>query len=201
MSPENVAPISTDRLTLRLLTGSDATALHRFRGNKEATRFLSHAALTVEENRQRLEDRLAQAEASTEEWFNYGWAIILQESGEIIGDGRTWNSSASPISGVMPPGNLPVRHASLGYILHPDHHGRGYGREAAGALVDWLFGERGISTVLAAVYEPNVASMKLLQSLGFTQDGYVPSELDKFGRGLPSLRFRLDKPASDVPLT
>ncbi|MDQ0680179.1 ribosomal-protein-alanine N-acetyltransferase [Arthrobacter pascens] len=178
MSAANIAPISTDRLTLRLLTGSDAAALHRFRGDKEATRFLSHPALTVEENGRRLEERLAQAEASTSEWFNYGWAIILQESGEIIGDGRTWNSSASPISGVMAPGNLPVHQASLGYVLHPDHHGCGFGREAAGALVDWLFGERGISTVFAGVYEPNLASMNLLKSLGFTQDRYVPSELD-----------------------
>ena len=194
MSLENIAPLSTDRLTLRLLTGSDAAALHRFRGDQEATRFLSHPALTAEENRRRLEEHLAQAEASTSEWFNYEWAIILQESGEIIGDGQTWNSSASPISGVMPPGNRPVHQASLGYVLHPDHHGRGYGREAAGALVDWLFGERGISTVFAEVYEPNLASRKLLQSLGFTQDGYVPSELDKSGRGLPSLRFRLDSP-------
>lgn len=194
MGAENIAPIYTDRLTLRLLTGSDAAALHRFRGNKEATRFLSHPALTVEENRRRLEERLAQAEASTSEWFNYGWAIVLTESGEIIGDGRTWNSSALPVAGVLPPGSLPINQASLGYVLHPDHHRQGYGREAAGALVDWLFGERGISTVFAGVYEPNLASMKLLQSLGFTQDGYVPSELDKFGRGLPSLRFRLDGP-------
>jgi ribosomal-protein-alanine N-acetyltransferase len=194
MSAENIAPISTGRLTLRLLTGPDAAALHRFRGNKEATRFLSHPALTVEENRRRLEEQLAQAEASTSEWFNYGWAIVLTESGETIGDGRTWNSSALPVAGVLPPGGLPADQASLGYVLHPDHHGRGYGREAAGALVDWLFRERGISTVFAGVYEPNIASVRLLRGLGFTQDRHFPAEQDKTGKGLPSLRFRLDGP-------
>jgi RimJ/RimL family protein N-acetyltransferase len=189
---ENLAPIRTDRLTLRLLTGADAAALHRFRGDSEATRFLSHPALTVEENRRRLEQHLAQAEASNSEWFNYGWAIILTESGEIIGDARTWNSTALPVAGVLPPGNLPVNQASLGYVLHPDHHRQGYGREAAGALVGWLFGTRGIGTVFAGVYEPNIASASLLRSLGFTQDRHFPVEQDKTGKGLPSLRFRLD---------
>lgn len=141
-----------------------------------------------------MEERLAQAEASTSEWFNYGWAIILTESGEIIGDGRTWNSSALPVAGVLPPGSLPVDQASLGYVLHPDHHRQGYGREAAGALVRWLFGARGISTVFAGVYEPNIASVSLLLSLGFTQDRHFPAEQDKTGKGLPSLRFRLDGP-------
>lgn len=195
MPRETIAPLATERLTLRLLSRSDAAALHRFRGDPGATRFLSHRPLTAEANSRRLEERLAKAEASTSEWFNYGWAIILTESGEIIGDGRTWNSSALPVAGVLPLGSLPVDQASLGYVLHPDHHRQGYGREAAGALVRWLFGARGISTVFAGVYEPNIASVSLLRSLGFTQDRHFPAEQDKTGKGLPSLRFRLDGPS------
>lgn len=194
MPRETIPPIATERLTLRLLSRSDAAALHRFRGDPAATRFLSHDALTTEANFRRLEERLAQAEASTSEWFNYGWAITLTESGEVIGDGRTWNSEALPVAGVLPTGRLTVDQASLGYVLHPDHHRQGYGREAAAALVGWLFGARGISTVFAGVYEPNIASVSLLRSLGFTQDRHFPAEQDKTGKGLPSLRFRLDGP-------
>nr|MDQ5863088.1 GNAT family N-acetyltransferase [Actinomycetota bacterium] len=106
MPRETIAPLTTERLTLRLLSRSDAAALHRFRGDPGATRFLSHRPLTAEAN---------------------------TESGEIIGDGRTWNSSALPVAGVLPPGSLPVDQASLGYVLHPDHLRQGYGREAAGA--------------------------------------------------------------------
>jgi ribosomal-protein-alanine N-acetyltransferase len=194
MPRETIAPLATERLTLRLLSLSDAAALHRFRGDPAATRFLSHHPLTAEENCRRLEEHLAQAEASSSEWFNFGWAIVLTESGEVIGDARTWNSSALPVAGVLPPGSLPADQASLGSVLHPDHHRQGYGREAAGALVKWLFGARGISTVFAGVYEPNIASASLLRSLGFTQDRHIPAEQDKTGKGLPSLRFRLDGP-------
>ena len=193
MPAEGIAPISTDRLTLRLLTRTDAEAVHRFRGDPVATRFLCHDALTPEESLLRLEETLERAAASTRDWFHYGWAIVLPETGEVIGDGRTWNSSGPTVSGALPPGVLPSHQASLGYILHPDHQGQGYGREAAGALVGWLFAERGISTVFAGVYEPNIPSMKLLQSLGFSMDRYFPAERDRSGKGLPSLRFRLDR--------
>lgn len=198
MTAASIAPIATERLILRMLNRSDAAALHSFRGDPDATRFLSHQPLTPEQNLVRLEETLERAAASTSEWFHYGWAITLrhpgtlQDPGEVIGDARTWNSSASPIAGVMPPGNLPFQQASLGYILHPRYQGRGYGREAAAALVHWLFRERSIQTVFAGVYEPNIASITLLRRLGFTQDRYIPAELDNFGKNLPSLRFRLD---------
>ena len=77
MPRETIGPLATERLTLRMLSLSDAAALHRFRGDPGATRFLSHDPLSAEENRRRLAEQLAQAEASTSEWFNDGWAIIL----------------------------------------------------------------------------------------------------------------------------
>jgi hypothetical protein len=41
---------------------------------------------------------------------------------------------------------------------------------------------------------------RLPRSLGFSQDRYVPAERDRFGRGLLSLRFRLDKPSLNLPV-
>lgn len=188
-----IKPIRTERLELRLLTESDASAIHAFRGHREATRYISHGALSVEENKARLDEQLAQAATSTAEWFNFGWAITLQANGQLVGDARTWNSARPPT-----PGKIPADHASLGYILHPDHHGRGYGREAASALVQWLFMERGTRTIFAGVYEPNLASRILLEHLGFIQDNHFPAEQDSHGKGLPSWRYRLNKPWAQV---
>ncbi|WP_426998071.1 GNAT family N-acetyltransferase [Pseudarthrobacter sp. N5] len=186
---ELISPILTKRLKLRLLTKHDAAALHRFRGHQTATRYLSHEPLSVEENSVRLSEQLAHAEASTAEWFHLGWAIELRATGEVIGDARAWNSSNPPL-----PGKIPADHAALGYILHPDHHGSGYGSEAAAALVAWLFGDRGTRTIYAGVYEPNLASRKLLETLGFTRDHHFPADQDSHGKGLPSWRYRLDRP-------
>lgn len=194
MIPEDIVPLVTERLVLRLVEESDAAAIHRFRSDPSATRYLSHAPLTLAANGDRLAELLALRRASTGEWFNYGWAITLRESGDLIGDARTWNSSALTSAGTLAPGKHPVRHAALGYVLHPEYHRQGYGHEAAGALVNWLFAERRIRTIVARAYEPNTASIKLLQSLGFQQDAANPSDGEAAGKGYPLLMFHLDNP-------
>ena len=183
------APIRTARLTLRPLAADDDGALLRFRGDPDATRYLSHAALSPEENTARVLKVLAASAASTPDWFNFGWVIELEATGEIIGDARTWNSDSPPV-----PGKIPADTASLGYILHPDHHGLGLGGEAAAALVEWLFTARGSRTVFAGVYEPNLASRRLLESLGFRPVRYFTAAQDSAGKKLPSWRYRLDRP-------
>ena len=198
MNLEEIGPLVTERLTLRPAEIRDAAAIHRFRGDPAATRYLSHGPLTVEANLERLEEVVALRAASTCQWFNYGWAITLRTSGEVVGDARTWNSTVLDTAGVLSPGKHPFQHAALGYVLHPDHHHHGYGREAAAALVNWLFAERGISTVVARAYEPNTASIKLLRSLGFKQDPAVPTDQDTAGKGYPMLMFHLDSPRHSI---
>lgn len=194
MDPEEIVPLVTGRLTLRPVEMRDAAAIHGFRGDPAATRYLSHGPLTAEANRARLEEVLALRTASTSQWFNVGWAICLRESGEVIGDARTWNSTALTASGRLSPGKHPAQHSALAYVLHPDHHHHGYGREAAAALVNWLFAERGITTIVAGAYEPNTPSIKLLRSLGFKQDPAAPTDQDSTGKGYPMLMFHLDSP-------
>src|SRR5215218_1039913 len=196
MPPGEIEPLVTERLVLRLVEGSDEAAIHSYRSNPAATRYLSHEPFSVEDNRERLTELLALAEASTSTWFNYCWAITLRQSGEMIGDARTWNSTAASPAGVLAPGKHPAGHAALAYVLHPDYHHQGYGREAAAALVTWLFTQRGINTVAAAVYEPDSPSIRLLRSLGFQSDPVLPVDRDRAGKGLPLLMFRLDRPDS-----
>ena len=187
-------PLLTERLVLRLIKDSDEAAIHSYRSNPAATRFLSHEPLSVEANRERLTELLALAEASTGTWFNYCWAITLRQSGNVIGDARTWNSTAVSGPGVLAPGKLPAGHVALAYVLHPDYHHHGYAREAAAALVTWLFTQCGINTVAAAVYEPNTPSLRLLRSLGFQSDPVLPAEGERAGTDLPLLTFRLNRP-------
>lgn len=182
------APIRTERLVLRPVAIEDATAVLRFRGDPVATQYLSHDPLSPTENFARLVQLVEAAESSGVDWFNFGWAIELRETGEVIGEGRTWNSAEPPA-----PGRIPADCGSLGYVLHPDHHGRGLGREAAGALVRWLFEQRGTQTVFAGVYEPNRPSSRLLAGLGFRQDRHFTSLEDTTVKNLPSWRYRLDR--------
>lgn len=194
MVPGEIRPLVTDRLVLRLVDAADEDAIHQYRRDPAATRYLSHDPLDAEANRERLMQLLALGKASTGQWFNYGWAITLRSSGQVIGDARTWNSTALTEAGVLAPGEHSAGHAALAYVLAPGHQHRGYGREAAAALVAWLFTRCEVSTIVAAVYEPNSASIRLLQSLGFQRDPAVPSHQDAAGKAFPLLMFRLDSP-------
>lgn len=64
MPPGEIEPLVTERLVLRLVEGSDEAAIHSYRSNPAATRYLSHAPLSVEANRARLKELLVLAEAS-----------------------------------------------------------------------------------------------------------------------------------------
>jgi RimJ/RimL family protein N-acetyltransferase len=57
--------------------------------------------------------------------------------------------------------------ASLGYRLRRDAWGRGYATEAAGALLDHGFRDLGLARVVAATYEHNTPSIRVLERLGF----------------------------------
>jgi RimJ/RimL family protein N-acetyltransferase len=192
---DGIGPLVTARLALRLVRDSDAGAIHRFRGNPAATTYLSHGPLTEKANRERLAAAMALSEASTPPWFNHSWAIVLQESGEVVGDARTWNTADLTPAGVLAPGRHPAHHAALAYVLHPDHQHQGYGREAAGALVDWLFTDSSISTIVAGVYEPNTPSIRLLRSLGFRKDPALTDQ-PAGGKDFPLFMFSLDRPVS-----
>ena len=61
--------------------------------------------------------------------------------------------------------------ADFAVWIHPDHHGSGYGREAAELMLGYAFEELRVHKVTAEAYETNAASRALLESLGFTREG------------------------------
>jgi RimJ/RimL family protein N-acetyltransferase len=69
----------------------------------------------------------------------------------------------------------PVDHetgvADLGLWIHPDHHRRGYAREAIDLLVGYAFDELRLHKVTANAYARNEASRQMLTSLGFVEEG------------------------------
>jgi RimJ/RimL family protein N-acetyltransferase len=61
--------------------------------------------------------------------------------------------------------------ADFALWIHPDHHGGGYGREAAELMIAYAFDELRVHKVTAEAYGPNAASRALLESLGLTREG------------------------------
>ena len=55
----------------------------------------------------------------------------------------------------------------LGYLIHPDYHGKGYMTEALKALIPDLFA-RGYEEVICGAFEGNPASLRVMQKAGMT---------------------------------
>ncbi|MBP7401226.1 MAG: GNAT family N-acetyltransferase [Clostridia bacterium] len=66
--------------------------------------------------------------------------------------------------------------AEIGYTLSPEHLGQGYATEAVGALLRYLFVQRGKHRVTVSVEPDHPRSQRLLERLGFRLEArYVQS--------------------------
>ena len=70
----------------------------------------------------------------------------------------------------------------MGYSIDAGCQGRGLGREAVGALVDFAFDSLGLHRVMANYQPENSRSARLLASLGFTVEGHAADYLLLNGR-------------------
>lgn len=61
--------------------------------------------------------------------------------------------------------------AELGYMLHPDAWGSGYTTDAARRLVRYAFEDRRLHKVKANAFDTNPASQRVLEKVGFSQEG------------------------------
>lgn len=60
----------------------------------------------------------------------------------------------------------------LMYWIAPAHQGNGYATEAAALVLDYTFNERRLNKVWATVLVSNAGSQRVLEKLGFTQEGH-----------------------------
>ena len=101
--------------------------------------------------------------------------IAIEHEGTVVGDVAV---------GMVAPGV-----AQIGYTLAPEHQGRGYASEAAEAMVDALFANTDVVRIVASLDPQNMASMRVVEQLGFTYEGLARrAELIR-GEWLDDMRF------------
>lgn len=64
----------------------------------------------------------------------------------------------------------------IGYLLARSAWGRGYAREAVARLIDWLIADQAVRRVYADCDPDNIASIALLEALGFRREGLLRAE-------------------------
>jgi len=164
--------LETPRLQLRLLRESDAVDAHRVLSDEKAMRYYGTAAhkdleytqsnfITTFISRFKLHDGVS-------------FVITLKKEDGTVNDDYIGHVNARYI------GHINVMHfdrsfhfAEIAYIVNPDYWGRGIATEAVSRVVKFLLEDMKVHKVRASCFADNVASRKVLDKVGFKQEGYL----------------------------
>jgi ribosomal-protein-alanine N-acetyltransferase len=146
--------IETNRLIIKEYTYEDISKLHIILSNTKTMSFWP-SPFTL---------------AQTEIWINnnikrysqlgFGrWAIILKETGELIGD-----------CGIMLSELDGTQEHDLGYIIHHPYWNKGLAFEAANACRNYAFNSLGIERLCANMAFDHTASIAVAQKIGMWKE-------------------------------
>jgi RimJ/RimL family protein N-acetyltransferase len=156
--PDAVPVLETERMQLRALAPGDREDVFAVFSDPAVMRFWSSEPMT----------QLAQADALIErahghvaEHAGLRWAMVRREDGRVLGTVSMFAFSDQN------------RRAEIGYAQGREHWGRGYMREALGAVVAWGFETLGLHRLEADTDPRNEGSLRLLEGLGFVREGLL----------------------------
>ena len=166
--------LRTGRLLLRRARMDDVPAFHAIMSDPRAMRYWStppHA--TMEETRDWVASMVERSAGPCNDF-------VIELDGRAIGKCGCF---------MLP---------EIGYILHPDHWGKGYAREAMAAVIAHLFATRDLDRITADVDPRNTASIGLLLRLGFTETHRARGTWQIGAELCDSVYFALPRPSAEV---
>jgi RimJ/RimL family protein N-acetyltransferase len=146
------------QVVLRHPRGDDVDALYALFSNAEALRFWSHGPWS---SRLQAETYLRDIHAGAASGGLLQWGVTLAGDNRLIGTTTLYG--------------LARDHArcEIGFALHPDYWGQGLAADAVRTVLEHAFSALGLLRVEADVDPHNAPSLRLLDALGFTREGYA----------------------------
>ncbi|GAA6614965.1 GNAT family N-acetyltransferase [Scytonema sp. NUACC26] len=148
--------IETKNLILRETKLADAQDIFQIFANDEVTRYHDLETATRVEQAQFLIERRAERFQNKQ---GIRWGIARKEDNIIIG------SCGYSIKNRFL--------LEIGYELARDYWGKGIMTEALQAIIKWGFQELDINRIEAMVLIENIASIRLLEKMGFLEEGLL----------------------------
>lgn len=158
MSPSIPLPFGP-RLSFRDFTPADIPAVHEYASDPEVTRWSTWGPNTMDQTTSFVED--AAKAHLREDRTAYSLAAVLD--GKTIGSVAVWTTDPHDLNG------------ELGYTFHRAHWGNGYATEAVNQLLAIGFTALRLQRISATCHPRNLASVRVLEKTGFTQEGRLRS--------------------------
>ena len=162
-------PMLTERLRLRPFSRGDVDAVYSYRSRKDVAEFLFDDPMNHEECAEAVRIRTGQL-AFAGEGDKILLAVERMADNRLIGEvSLIWRSVAD-------------QQAEIGYIFHPDTHGKGYATEACQALLAFGFGTVGLHRIYARCDARNTASAGVMRRLGMHEEAHFREHAHFKGR-------------------
>lgn len=152
-------PIETERLRLRPFTRGDVDAVFAYRQREDVAQYLFDGPMSHESVTEVVQLRVGQYELANE-GDKVFLAAELKAPQRVIGE----------VSLILRDG--PARQAEIGYIFHPEFHGRGYATESARMLLQMGFEGAGMHRIYARCDARNIGSWKVMERLGMRREAH-----------------------------
>jgi len=150
--------INTERLQIRNLRISDLVDFHFYRSNPEITKYQGFDVFTKRQAEEFIHQQLDKKFGKPGEWVQYG--IEYRNTGKLIGDCAIKLDQND------------IRIAEIGITISHTEQRNGYAKETLIAILNFLFCIENFHRVREIVDVENIASIRLLKSLGFRQEGH-----------------------------
>ena len=178
-SVANAFVCESERVFLRPYTQADFAALHKIVSDKQ-TMYAWGQGFSKKQSQEWLDKQLAHYQQ-----YSFGiWAIIEKQSGAIIGNAGL-NHTEISLKGKT------QKIVEIGYLLHRDFWGKGYGSEVARMCVKYGFETLGLEEVYCLIKEDNTASIKVAKKLEMQKVGEYPKPYK--GKKINHFVFKLEK--------
>lgn len=157
----------------------DLDNFHQYRSNPEVTKYQGFDVMTKEACANFISSQVEKEFGKAGEWIQY--AIENKETNQLIGDCAI---KLDPYD---------IRLAEVGITISDLHQKNGYAKEALAGILDWLFETQNIHRVTEIVDAENVASINLLKSLNFKQEGHFIENIFFKGKWGSEFQFAILK--------
>jgi RimJ/RimL family protein N-acetyltransferase len=153
-------PLATGRLLLRPFAADDLDAVHDMQSREDVARYLYSPPMSRDEARVMLE-RISKLTGFDGEVEALRLAGITSHDGLLIGDFGVWRTSREHNTG------------EIGFVLHPDHQGKGYAQEAMTLLLSIGFDQVGFHRIVGRCDARNLPSARLMERLGMRREAHL----------------------------
>lgn len=150
--------LNTERLLIRNLSATDLMDFYFYRSNPDVTKYQGFDVYTIRQAAAFIQAEQDKRFGQAGQWVQYG--LENKKTGRIIGDCAIKLREED------------TRMAEIGITISHLEQKKGYAKEALSAILNYLFSLENFHRVVEIVDAENIASIQLLKSVGFREEGH-----------------------------